>query len=279
MATERSWSCLNDVTALLQHGWMNRQRGSGFFAEFTPAAARNLLLILLAIELVFAALYVVLQVYVAASSSLVELRHLVDVNQEITLTTWFSTTQLAALSLLLFVLAEQLRDLRRPLMVFALMFLFFSMDEGAALHDRLYGLARKQGTFGDAPYLAWMLPYAVIAVVLLLFLWKPLDALRRRASWEALLATAGMTVFIGGGVVLEILQHYVLTVTPRLLPFVLVSAAEEFCEMAGVTLVLYAFLSLGISAPTGPVGHAEPENVTDIETTPPILQSATGRFE
>jgi hypothetical protein len=240
-------------------GLMEHPTERTFLAELTSAGARKLLITLLAIELGLSAVHIVLQVYVSTSSRWVELRYLFDLDQEVSLPTWFSSTQLAAVALLLFVQATKDRELRRPIIFVAAAFLYLSIDEGAAIHDRLYALAQEHQIFGSAPYLIWISAYAVVAAVSLVFLREPLSRVCRRAPWETLVAAAGFTLFVFGGVVLEIASHYVLAVTPKYLPFVLTVTAEEFCEMAGISFVLYAFVLLSVRAPVhSPVAYSRP---------------------
>lgn len=56
----------------------------------------------------------------------------------------------------------------------------------------------------------------------------------------------GGAIFVGGGIGIEILTHYLfhIAVDAR---FFLAVAAEEFFEMAGVSVMLYGFMLLGIA--------------------------------
>jgi hypothetical protein len=115
------------------------------------------------------------------------------------------------------------------------------------VHDRIYVIARNRPPFVGVQFLAWMVPYFFIAAVLVLVLANPILLTYRRFRRESALAGAGATLFVTGGVVFEILSHYVLyAVGDAGWPFLLTVAAEEFCEMTGVTLMLYAFLRLGL---------------------------------
>jgi hypothetical protein len=90
-----------------------------------------------------------------------------------------------------------------------------------------------------------MVPYVCGGVIGLavacrpvLFAWR---TFRRESAWIA----AGAAIFIGAGIGIEILTHYLYerAVDER---FFLAVAAEEFFEMAGVSIILYGLMLLGI---------------------------------
>jgi hypothetical protein len=224
----------------------------GFVVSLNKQTASAVLKVLLTVELCFAIIHGVLQVYVAPTSPWVTLRDLFDLDLETSIPTWFSATQLAAISLLLVGQAAKRPDWRNPILLMGAVFMFLSIDEGASIHDSLYGLVRNQPTFGTAPFLAWMLPYSCMAIVLLRVLWKPILSARRRAPLETALVACGAVVFATGGGALEIASHYVLIITSERLPFIVSVMAEEFCEMVGVTIMLYALMLFSARTPSTP---------------------------
>jgi hypothetical protein len=143
----------------------------------------------------------VLQAWVPDSSRWRILRPIFDVDAETSIPTWFSSVQLFTVGLLLLVQSRQPSRRRLLLLVGALGFMFLSVDEGAAVHDRIYVIARNRPPFVGVQFLAWMVPYFFIAAVLVLVLAKPILLTYRRFRRESALAGAGATLFVTGGVV------------------------------------------------------------------------------
>ena len=125
------------------------------------------------------------------------------------------------------------------------------MDEAAAVHDNIYRFAqrRKPPWLAGVEYLAWMVPYALAGLLGIVICVRPAWSITRRFPREAGIIVLGGGLFVGGGVGLEIVTHllYRIAVDAQ---FFLAVAAEEFCEMAGVTVLLYGFLLLGIRLQT-----------------------------
>jgi len=171
-----------------------------------------------------------------------------DVDREVSIPTWFSSIQLfAAGVMVLLMVTNCVKQLKVFLVLLGLGLLFLSMDEATAVHDNIYSGAQrlKLQSLEGREYLVWMVPYLCIGVMGLTVAYRPVlfawRNFRRESAWIA----AGTAVFIGGGIEIEIFTHYLYGIAVDA-KFFLAVAAEEFFEMAGVSIMLYGFMLLGI---------------------------------
>lgn len=214
--------------------------------DYSAADAKKLLWILLLIEVFFVVAYLFTRL-MAGDAPLGQLRGFFNLDQEVSIPTWFSSVQLFAVGVLVLFLSRESRELRTFLMVLGCVFLFLSMDEAAALHDSLFKAAQKTRVPGLAgiEYLAWMVPYAVVGIIGLLLSLRPVLTLWRNFFRETLWIAVGGVIFVAGGVGMEIVTHVLYRIAINV-HFYLAVAAEEFLEMAGASVMLYGFLLLGI---------------------------------
>lgn len=89
--------------------------------------------------------------------------------------------------------------------------------------------------------------YTVIGVFLLVagfYLLRPLLRTWKQFTWESLLILGGFAVLVGGAVGFEVLVY--LYVEPESMPdlYHLEIAIEEFLEMAGASIILYAAVEM-----------------------------------
>lgn len=180
-----------------------------------------------------------------------------DLDEEISLPTWFSSTQLFAIGAVLALAA--LGNARRAvvpnwvLVSGAAIFVLLSMDEGAMLHERFTAVARRLGfewlLFGEGRG-AWQLPYALLALIAAAVAFRPLVRIWRAFPTEARLATVGAAMIAMGAAGLELISYYTVP-EPVGFWYELEVAAEEALEMTGASLILYAALRLagGIALP------------------------------
>lgn len=213
---------------------------------YSAEDAGKLLWILLGIEWVLICAYVLTHI-VAPNATLGPLRNFLDVDREVSIPTWFSAMQLFAVGVVLLLQVPKSGQLGRFLFILALGFIFLSMDEAAALHDAIYRSAQrtKLPWIEGAEYLLWMVLYVVAAAIALMIGRRPALFAWSQHRGEVLWVVSGAAIFVGGGIGVEILTHYLfhIAVDAR---FYLAVAAEEFLEMAGVSVMLYGFMLLGI---------------------------------
>lgn len=176
------------------------------------------------------------------------LHALVDLDGEGNLPAWFSSFQLALISLSLWATVFRQHHSKRSSKVFfalpAAVFLLWSADETAQMHERLTGWIGLR-------YVDW-LPYFLSrhkALVLLLLvallliarlLWPDIRAFWQAERRAARIALCGFTIVFLGGAVLETIGYkFFLDGTTPLL-YQAEVCLEEFFEMLGASLILYS---------------------------------------
>ena len=171
------------------------------------------------------------------------LRPLFDLNGEANVPTWFSSALLLAAAGLLALIwrttPPAARADRRTWALLAAVFAFLAADETAEIHEMLNPL---RDLFRDDGLLhwAWVVPYGIAGLVLLVACLRFLRRLPRRTT--ALIAGAG-ALYVGGALGLEMLGGYAMERFGRgSLPVVATYTVEEICEMLGIVLFVYTLL-------------------------------------
>ena len=177
-----------------------------------------------------------------------------DLDRENNIPTWFSSVLLAGAAILLFFIARArsaLGDRLAPYWLgLALVFLYLSVDETASLHEAAVGPLQRTLNATGALYAAWVIPAMVMVPIFvgiyLRFLW----ALPRRTAVLFLLAGA---IYVGGALGLEMIgwhHRYPLhALNPtdwkasKTMTYAVINHAEEFMEMTGIIIFVYALLS------------------------------------
>ena len=177
---------------------------------------------------------------------------LFDFNQEQSVPTWFSTALLMVCASLLAVIAAAQRREGGPYLwwtTLAFVFLYLSMDEALAFHERFNRPVRDLLNTSGALYYAWVIPYAFFAVLLLLCSIRPLKALSK--STRTLLVVAGV-LFVCGAMGMEVLGSYLATSNRMQATLVsdLVMMVEELMELSGTIILVYALMKQ--------IAHAHP---------------------
>lgn len=229
----------------------------GYFGLRCSAAdAKRILIFLFVCETLLVFSYVVVHIF-APEVQWGPIRLFLDLNREPSIPTWFSSVQLFAIAILVLFLARCSRQLRPYLIIFGLGFMFLSMDEAAIIHEKIIDSAKRLNwqwllwlTFMGS-HKAWMVPYVVIALLLVLFCYRFFIIAWRNFRQEASLVAIGLTIFGIGGIGLELLGFY-FEDYPSETPYALTVAGEEFLEMAGMTIVLYGTLLLGVKLQAEP---------------------------
>lgn len=194
------------------------------------------------------------------------LHALVDLDGEGNLPAWFSSFQLALISLSLWFMVFRQSPSDRPSRTFfalpATLFLLWSADETAQMHERLTGWIGLR-------YVDW-LPYfvnqhkALVALLIVVslaiarLLWRDVVALWQTHRRVAVIALCGFCVVFLGGAVLETIGYkFFLNGTTPLL-YQTEVCLEEFFEMFGASLILYSTSWLAFSR----AARAEPAKLS-----------------
>lgn len=180
-----------------------------------------------------------------------QLAHLVDLDGEANLPTWYSSAQLLVLGLLLglFIMMTANGRSLRALLRFApaALCIALSMDEVAQVHELL---ARKsdvimpngtrQGSLFSHTGL-WMFLLGPPFLIMVAMVWRDLVVYLQGRRSIARLYIVGFIVYVGSALGIETLSNFV---EPGGLAALLQVACEELGEMLGVTLLVWATLSL-----------------------------------
>ncbi len=123
----------------------------------------------------------------------------------------------------------------------------FSFDEGAAIHEKITIAARKleltwlmfKGDHG-----AWIIIYSVIAIPAVLLAARYFRMAWRHFRRESLIALCGAALFVTGAVGLEIISYLFLRSESTENLYKAEVVCEEFFEMSGISIILYAVVLL-----------------------------------
>ena len=214
--------------------------------------ARKLLLTLICIELLLVVAYAT-DAWVQGSTG--QLNELINLDGEGHLPAWFSSFQLALISISFWTLATRARESHRPSRRFLRLcggfFLLLSIDETAMLHERI------TASLGSR-YVDWLPMYfvenPVNALVCLSVLalcvcaaYPHLRALWQMSRNASLVGACGCVVYVTGAAVLETIGYKMLNAGAALSLYRAEVALEEFFEMLGASLILYAVLLICIN--------------------------------
>jgi len=203
---------------------------------------------LIAIELLFVGIYLI--DYLSAHPYW-QLCELFDLDREFTIPAWFSTIQLFILGLIALAMCSQnnysLPPSKTAMTVFGLGFVFLSIDEASAIHEKL------TYAFYNNPYVPyfngthgiWIVIYGALAILLILLFHKDIIAVWKTYRRESLLFIFGMIVFLAGAGGAETITFFQIDKSDPII-YTIEVIAEEFLEMSGVTLVLGSVLMLAV---------------------------------
>lgn len=120
------------------------------------------------------------------------------------------------------------------------LFIFLSMDEAVSIHELLSGPTRSLMNLNGALYLAWVVPYSLLALGLLLVYVKFLFSLP--FAVRTLFILSGV-IFVSGAVGFELLgsnYHYIGNAEDP--GYALIYTLEELLEMMGIAVFVYSLL-------------------------------------
>lgn len=176
---------------------------------------------------------------------------LLDLGQEGNLPTWYSSVQWFSVAALLAIFARanfRISHLNSwPLLMLPFIFFAFSLDEVASIHERLalktdvflLGGSRKNTPFFRTGI--WMFVFGVPFVVLFGMLILSIRSYFRRAPGAFVKIFVGMAISLAGALGIETLSNFV---DFDSLSGIIQVTAEELCEMAGSTIVLWGSYEL-----------------------------------
>jgi hypothetical protein len=211
--------------------------------------ARKLLLTLVCLEFLLVVIYGT-DAWIQGPDG--QMHSLLDLDAEGNLPAWFSSFQLALITIGWWVLAARCRTTQRPSRRFLRtcggFFLLLSIDETAMLHERITESLGSRYLDWVPVYLSNHIGEAIVCVLVVLMcvagVFPHVRGLWQMSRGASLIGAAGCAIYVMGAAVLESIGYKMLRAasTPSL--YRVEVAAEEFLEMLGASLILYAVLLL-----------------------------------
>lgn len=166
-----------------------------------------------------------------------------DMNVENNVPTFFSAFILVTSAVLLAIITSQSTADRHAAnwRWLVIIFAFMAIDEDASLHELLIEPVRDLLPVTGPLYFAWVIPYGLavlaIGVLYLRFVWS------LTARTRGLFIAAG-SLYLAGALGFESIGGWYFSLHGEVedLPYSLLVAAEEFLEMSGIILFIYALL-------------------------------------
>jgi hypothetical protein len=188
--------------------------------------------------------------YIAIPSGAV-FSNLFNLNKENTVPAWFSSGLLLLVAYCGFLVSQlesaHVSRFRRLWQLFALLFVLLSLDEAAALHERLQSIMERHGAGSSSFKFVWVIPALGVCAVLAVAYLRFVIALPTQLRWRLILAGV---IYIGGAVGMEVIGGAVYSHFGNGLFYLLMTVLEEVLEMTGATFCLYTLcLMLELDAP------------------------------
>lgn len=236
---------------------------------FGPVATRRVLIgLLVAVSLI--AILAVGAVIVRNVDSLEEalpggtvLQQQFDLDNEINVPTWFSSTLFLASAFLagfIAVVDSQNRSRCRHWVGLAAIFVVLSMVETASLHETVNSTLRDAFGFGGVRYFVWLVPGVVVLVIVgfmyVGFVWR----LPRRT--RRIVIVASITFLIGGVGMEMVGRAWADARGVEKVGYDLITLLEEVLELVGVSLFIYGLmLHIESFSPLWLIQDPKPESV------------------
>ncbi len=169
-----------------------------------------------------------------------------DLDEEQNIPTWYSSVSLLLSSLLLGMIAyktdRQKKSYYYNWAILAGIFLFLSIDEFALLHEGFTNPLRETLNLSGYLYFAWVIPYSLLLIGLMIFYYKFLLSLPAKTRNNFILAglmyiTGAVGFDMLGGMQWELYDNYDPAFNFHL--YVLYASIEEILEMTGVAIFIY----------------------------------------
>ncbi|MBE9190402.1 hypothetical protein IQ230_08520 [Gloeocapsopsis crepidinum LEGE 06123] len=181
------------------------------------------------------------------------LAELFNLNREFNIPTLYATSLLLTSSILLAIIAyaKQVRGDRfvRYWMALSIIFLYLATDEIISLHERTVEPLRSKLNTGGLLYYTWIIPGAIFVLLCLLVFRRFLRNLPSKTRQLILLAG---TIFISGALGVEAVGGYYADLHgEQSMVYAMIAGIEEFLEMLGIIVFIYALLSYISSAMKG----------------------------
>jgi hypothetical protein len=200
---------------------------------------------------------------------LIDAIDLFSVNTEQAIPTWFSVFLLFSAAILLTLLAiskhRQQAPFARHWIVLAIIFFYLALDEGAAIHEIFSSPLELAFNTTGYLYFAWLIVGVPLVILFGVFYLRFL--LHLPARTRTLFILAG-SLYVGGAVIIEAISaNHLSEVVEYTFSYLAIATLEEFCEMLGIVVFIYALLRELVSQQLTVVLTAE--NVAAVEVIAP----------
>lgn len=203
--------------------------------DYFPSQPRAILTYLLCFNV-----FLTLMFPISIASGSWNLQQWFDLDGEISVPTWHSSSQLLVSGL--FILAaikfrcKEVSPKRGFYLLVGLGLVFLSADEASMIHERLTPLSEKYASF--VPLFrgnngAWITIYAVVLLVIIASQAKNIILMSRSYRESLLVFSLGLAILVTGAVLIEITMYYSLFSSG-----IMQVALEEFLEMTGGSIIL-----------------------------------------
>lgn len=154
--------------------------------------------------------------------------------------TWYASAALLFAAILALVVARHTDTVnRQKWTLIGLLLVFMSLDESAVIHEMMIVPLRHAFDPGGLLFYAWILPAAVLAALVALYL---LPFVWRLAKPVRLRLMAGGLLFVSGALGVEAVTGLIDDLHGRNRLYYLLTVVEEGLEKLGVLLAISAFL-------------------------------------
>ena len=170
--------------------------------------------------------------------------YLVDIDEERNIPTWFTSSVLLLCAVLLAAITSSVKTRGDPYTlhwgIMSIIFVLLSVDENIAIHEWMIGPLRSLLDTGGLLYFAWVIPAGAFVVIFGLAYMRfvfnlPVKFQRLFIAAGALYVLGSLGMEMPGGLIVE-LHH------TRNLPYLTLVTIEEFFEMTGAIIFLYALM-------------------------------------
>lgn len=218
------------------------------FFNFTDRDSKKILYTLIGIEVGFALIYLV---NIGLGEPFEAISQWFNLDTESTIPSWFSSIQIFCIALIFLIMSQDVnkedKAFRWFLILVSLVFVFMAVDEAVGIHEQITNILRDVAFIPE--FLRggiWMLMYLGTGLLLVIVFFKQVLRIWQQCRRGALFIAVGLALFLGGGIGLELVSYLFSLYGTESAFYYIQVVTEEFCEMMGMSLVLYGSLLLAL---------------------------------
>lgn len=211
--------------------------------------AKVILLWLVGLDFTLAMIFILFHI-LGSEIPIGPIRLLFDLDSDLSVSAWYSSIKLFVIGTLLFIASRNNQYERYFPSSFltggSLLFIFLSVDEGAAIHEKISKIARslQLDWLLIRGHGAWIIIYSVIAFPIVLLSLRYFRVAWKYFRRETLTALCGVAILVTGAVFFEVISYLFIRSEATSVLYKIQVVFEEFFEMVGVSIILYSVLLL-----------------------------------